>query len=90
MKASAGKTIEEPWVAVAMYPRMQPKQWKRGGGHTTISVGVRPMRSPIELPLFRIALWLKHAAFGMAVVPEVNWIFIVSCTSSGEDGVTAL
>jgi hypothetical protein len=54
--------------------------WNNGGGQHTTSCGVNNMRSPILFPLFKILLWLKHAALGILVVPEVNWMF---ATSSG-------
>lgn len=46
-----------------------------------MSSGVRCMRSPIWAPLLRMERWLRQAAFGMAVVPDVNWMFTIS---SGE------
>ena len=67
-----------PWVAVAMYPRTDPKQWKSGGGQHTMSAGVRRILSPIWEPLFKIERWLKHAALGIAVVPDVNWMLTMS------------
>lgn len=56
LNASDGKRIAEPWVAVAMYPNMQPKQWNRGGGQHTMSVGVSSMRRPMKYPLFKMLL----------------------------------
>ena len=47
----------------------------------------KPMRSPMENPLFRMARCDRHAAFGMAVVPDVNWMLIVSLGFSGASGV---
>lgn len=76
---SDGKTMVEPCVAVAMYPRMHPKQWNSGGGQQTMSFGVRRMRSPICEPLFRMLRWLRQAALGMDVVPDVNWMLTMSC-----------
>ena len=57
---------------------MQPKQWKSGGGQHIISEGVRSMRSPILLPLLRIERWVRQAAFGTEVVPDVNWMLMMS------------
>ena len=37
-----------------------------------MSSGVKSILSPMLLPLFKIDLWVKQAAFGMDVVPEVN------------------
>lgn len=45
--AGEGKRIHVPWVAVAMYPKMEPKQWKSGGGQHMISVDMSPIREPI-------------------------------------------
>ena len=45
-----------------------------------ISFSVRSMRSPMDLPLFRIDRWVRQAALGMDVVPEVNCMLT---TSSG-------
>lgn len=43
-----------------------------------MSCSVRSMRSPMLLPLFSMERWLKQAAFGEDVVPEVNWMFTIS------------
>lgn len=53
-----------------------------------ISVGVRPIREPIWKPLLRIERWLREAAFGAEVVPEVNCMFIMSFGDNGESGIT--
>jgi hypothetical protein len=42
--------------------------WKSGGGQHTTSLGVNSIRSPIDLPLFKIDLLVKQAAFGAEVV----------------------
>lgn len=34
-------------------------------------------------------MWLRQAAFGRAVVPDVNWMLIMSSRWRGESGVTA-
>lgn len=47
-KAGDGKRMQEPWVAEAMYPRIEPKQWKRGGGQQIMSDGVRAIREPMK------------------------------------------
>lgn len=57
---------------------MEPKQWNRGGGQQIMSAGERSMRSPMEKPLLRMERWVRQAAFGAEVVPEVNWMLIVS------------
>lgn len=46
------------------------------------------MRAAISRPLFSMLVWLSIAAFGNDVVPDVNWILIVSAAESGESGVT--
>ena len=43
-----------------------------------MSSGVKSMRSPMLLPLFRIFLWVKQAALGKLVVPDVNWMLTIS------------
>ena len=43
-----------------------------------MSFGVRTMRSPIWEPLLRMDRWLRQAALGIAVVPDVNWMFTMS------------
>jgi hypothetical protein len=48
----------------------------------TTSSGVNNIRSPILLPLFKMLRWLKQAALGMLVVPEVNWMLIMSFGSN--------
>jgi hypothetical protein len=77
-----------PCVAVAMYPRMQPKQWKSGGGQQTMSEGTRPMRAPIECPLLRMEWCDRQAALGALVVPDVNWMLMMSSLWRGEEGMT--
>lgn len=77
-KLSAGKTIAAPCVAVAMYPKMLPKQWNSGGGQQTMSRSVNRIRSPIWAPLLRIERCVRHAALGREVVPEVNWMLTMS------------
>lgn len=57
------------------------RYWNRGGGQQTTSSGVRSMRSPMLLPLLRILLWLRHAALGLLVVPDVNCMFAISLGS---------
>ena len=66
---------------------MQPKQWNRGGGQQTVSVGVRSILSPMLLPLLRIERWVRQAALGREVVPEVNWMLMIS---SGDKDRSAL
>lgn len=56
-----------------MYPSIEPKQWNIGGGQQTTSVGVRPIRVAMKKPLLRIPVWVRQAAFGVEVVPDVNW-----------------
>jgi hypothetical protein len=56
---------------------MEPKQWKRGGGQQTMSAGSSPILEPMKKPLLRMEWWVRHAAFGSEVVPEVNWIFMI-------------
>jgi hypothetical protein len=51
-----------------------------------MSSGVRSMRSPIWEPLFRIERWVRHAALGIAVVPDVNWMFTISCGDRSRGG----
>ena len=87
---SLGKRIADPWVAVAMYPKMQPKQWKSGGGQQTMSDGVRPMREPMKYPLLRMEWWVRQAALGRDVVPDVNWMLTISSLSKALSGFTAL
>jgi len=55
-----------------------------------MSSGVSAMRAPIEWPLLRIEWCVRHAAFGDEVVPDVNWMLIVSSMCSGESGSTDL
>lgn len=43
-----------------------------------MSVGVRSILSPMLLPLLRIELWVRQAALGREVVPEVNWMLMIS------------
>jgi hypothetical protein len=73
-----------------MYPKIQPKQWKRGGGQQTTSVGVRPIRRPMKYPLLSIEWCVKQAAFGREVVPDVNWMLIMSSWWRGESGMIPL
>jgi hypothetical protein len=37
----------------------------------------------------RIEWWVKHAAFGKDVVPDVNWMLTISFGSRGESGTIA-
>jgi hypothetical protein len=90
LKASLGNRIAEPCVAVAMYPRTSPKQWNKGGGQQTTSSAVSRIRSPMKYPLFKIDSCVRHAAFGRPVVPDVNWMLIVSCLSRGSSGTRVL
>ena len=46
-----------------------------------MSFSVSSMRSPILFPLLRIDRWVKLAALGMDVVPEVNWMLTISSAS---------
>lgn len=48
-----------------------------------MSFSVRSILSPMLLPLFKIERWVRQAALGAEVVPEVNWILIMSLLSSG-------
>lgn len=43
-----------------------------------MSLGVRSMRFPMLKPLLRIERWVREAALGVEVVPEVNWMLMVS------------
>lgn len=43
-----------------------------------MSSGVRRILSPIWEPLLRIDRWIRHAALGIAVVPDVNWMLTMS------------
>lgn len=43
-----------------------------------MSDGVRSIRAPIEKPLFRMERWVREAALGREVVPEVNCMFMIS------------
>lgn len=43
-----------------------------------MSRGVRSMRVPMEWPLLRMERWVRAAALGAEVVPEVNWMLMVS------------
>ena len=43
-----------------------------------ISFSVRSIRSPIDLPLFKMDRWVRQAALGIDVVPEVNCILTTS------------
>lgn len=87
LKLSLGNKMQDPWVAVAMYPRILPKQWKRGGGQQIMSEGVRPIREPMKYPLLRIEWWVRQAAFGVDVVPDVNWMLIISSLCRGSSGM---
>jgi hypothetical protein len=69
---------------------MHPKQWKRGGGQQTMSFGVSHILSPMKKPLLRIERWVRQAALGREVVPDVNWMLIVSWISKGSSGITSL
>lgn len=46
------------------------------------------MRLPIKNPLFRILLWVKQAAFGREVVPDVNWMLTISSWRNSSSGIT--
>lgn len=54
LNASLGRRSAAPVVAVAIYPKMEPKQWNIGGGQQTTSVGVKPIRVAMKKPLLRI------------------------------------
>lgn len=43
-----------------------------------MSCSVRSILSPMLLPLLRIERCVRQAAFGEDVVPEVNWILMMS------------
>jgi hypothetical protein len=64
-------------------PSTLPKQWNNGGGQATTSPTHRPILIPIEYPLFRMLLCVRHAALGALVVPEVNCMLIMSSTCNG-------
>lgn len=49
-----------------------------------MSMGVRSILSPMLLPLLRIERWVRQAALGREVVPEVNWMLTMS--SGDRDG----
>lgn len=61
-KASAGKTMVEPWVRTARTPRVRPKQWKRGGGQQRVSEGLSCMRSPMKRELLMRLLWCEFVS----------------------------
>ncbi len=46
-----------------------------------MSLGERSIRAPIEWPLLRMERWVRAAALGAEVVPEVNWMLMVSLGS---------
>ena len=48
------------------------------------------MRSPMLLPLLRIERWVRQAAFGREVVPEVNWMLMMSSEERDRSGLEAL
>lgn len=52
-----------------------------------MSVGRRDMREPMEKPLLRIEWWVRQAAFGRVVVPDVNWMLTMSSLWSSESGM---
>jgi hypothetical protein len=52
--------------------------WNNAGGQHTMSSGVRSMRSPMLLPLFKMFVCVRQAAFGTAVVPDVNCMLTMS------------
>ncbi len=43
-----------------------------------MSFSVSSMRSPMLLPLFNIERWLRQAALGREVVPDVNCMLTIS------------
>lgn len=49
-----------------------------------MSVGLRSILSPMLLPLLRMERWVRQAALGREVVPEVNWMLMMS--SGDKDG----
>ena len=52
-----------------------------------MSEGVKSILSPMLAPLFRIEWWVRQAALGEDVVPDVNCMLTVSRGSrSGIDG----
>lgn len=51
-----------------------------------MSYSVRSILSPILLPLFRIERWDRQAALGREVVPDVNWMLMMSWGCSELDG----
>ena len=51
-----------------------------------MSRSVRTIREPIWKPLLRMLRCESMAAFGVEVVPEVNWILTMSWGSSRESG----
>jgi len=44
----------------------------------------------MKYPLLRMEWWVRHAAFGNEVVPDVNWMLMMSSLSRGESGTMAL
>jgi hypothetical protein len=41
----------------------------------------------MRAPLLRMLVWDSMAAFGCEVVPEVNWMLMISSGESGESGI---
>ena len=52
------------------------------------SEGSRPMRAAMKRPLFRMEVCESMAALGSEVVPEVNWMLMVSSGRSSAEGST--
>lgn len=52
-----------------------------------MSDGLRPIRSPMKKPLLRIDRCDSEAAFGIDVVPDVNWMLTISSGWSSGSGL---
>ena len=48
------------------------------------------MRLPIWWPLLRMLWWVREAALGREVVPDVNWMLTISSLERGVSGMTCL
>lgn len=75
LKLGAGSTIVAPWVIAAIIAITTPYTWNNGTW-TQIRWAFSSSwhRFPTCMPLLTKLKWLKTAAFGVPVVPEVNWM----------------
>ena len=65
--------MQEPARKEVRKEETRPKQWNSGRGATRVSVGCIGRRGIRKRALLMRLWWERRHAFGVEVVPDVNW-----------------